>query len=84
MARLAAHRIHSISTSFPIRTLPVFLASYTFPATKIANANGVGQVLFGGANYVFALEANNGIVAFQPVLGPPGPPVFTPNPATCG
>ena len=60
---------------------PVFLASYTFPATKIANANGVGQVLFGGANYVFALEANNGIVAFQPVLGPPGPPVFTTEPS---
>ncbi len=28
---------------------PVLLASYSFPATKIANANGVGQVLFGGS-----------------------------------
>ena len=61
--------------------VPVLLASYNFPANKIANANGIGQVLFGGANYVFALEANNGIVAFQPVFGPPGPPVFTTEPS---
>ncbi len=53
-------------------SLPLLLAKYNFPTNHQANANFIGQVLFVGTN-VYALDANNGIVAYtlgqqQPTL----------------
>jgi hypothetical protein len=48
---------------------PLIIAKYDFPTNKRPNGNAVGQVLFAG-NRVFAVDANNGIVAFTIV--PPG------------
>lgn len=51
---------------------PVLIAKYNFPTNHQANGNFIGQVLFGGTN-VYALDANNGILAmtwvpFRPPL----------------
>jgi hypothetical protein len=47
-------------------SLPVFVASYNFPTNSQANANRCGRVIFAG-NRVFALDANNGFLAFTVV-----------------
>src|SRR5262249_46603165 len=60
---------------------PLLLAQYNFSVNHAANANFIGQVVFSG-NYVFALDANNGIMAFSISAGPLGPPVFTSQPAS--
>ena len=43
---------------------PLLLAQYNFPVNHQANANFIGQVVFGTTN-VFAVDGNNGIVAFK-------------------
>jgi hypothetical protein len=48
---------------------PLIIAKYNFPANKRPNGNAIGQVVFAG-NRVFAVDGNNGIVAFTIV--PPG------------
>jgi hypothetical protein len=47
-------------------TLPVIIASYNFPTNFQANANRCGRVIFAG-DRVFALDANNGFLAFTVV-----------------
>ncbi len=47
-------------------SLPVFVASYNFPTNSQANANRCGRVVFAG-DRVFALDANNGFLAFTVV-----------------
>ncbi len=52
---------------------------YNFPVTHVSNANFIGQVVM-GANKIFAIDANNGIIAvpeFQTptaITAPPPPP----------
>ncbi|EEF57793.1 glycoside hydrolase family 71/99-like protein [Pedosphaera parvula] len=43
---------------------PVLLARVNFPVNQKPNANFVGQIVFGGGK-VFAIDGNNGIVAFS-------------------
>lgn len=50
---------------------PFLLGSYNFPTNKQGNANFIGQVIF-TSNKVFALDGNNGIVAFN-LVAPSGP-----------
>ncbi len=47
-------------------SLPVYLASYDFPTNYQANQNRCGRVIFAG-DRVFALDANNGFLAFTVV-----------------
>lgn len=47
-------------------SLPVYLASYNFPTNHQDNANSCGRVIFAG-DRVFALDANNGFLAFTVV-----------------
>ncbi len=42
---------------------PMLIARYSFPANQFPNANFIGQTVFAG-NKVFALDGNNGIMAF--------------------
>ena len=42
---------------------PLLIAKYNFPTNSKPNGNVVGQVVFAG-NKVFALDGNNGVVAF--------------------
>jgi hypothetical protein len=42
---------------------PLIIAKYPFPTNKRPNGNAIGQVVFAG-NRVFAVDGNNGIVAF--------------------
>ncbi|MDB6121373.1 MAG: Immunoglobulin I-set domain protein [Pedosphaera sp.] len=59
---------------------PLLLASYNFPMSpRQANNNGIGQVIFSG-NKVFALDGNNGILAFTIASGPITPPLITQQP----
>jgi hypothetical protein len=44
-------------------TLPTLIARYSFPANSQGNANRCGRVIFAG-DRVFALDANNGFLAF--------------------
>jgi len=46
---------------------PLLIAGYNFPTKELLNGNFIGQVLFAG-NKVYALDGNNGIVAFTVVL----------------
>jgi hypothetical protein len=48
---------------------PLIIAKYNFPANKRPNGNAIGQVIFAG-NRIFAVNGNNGVVAFTIV--PPG------------
>ena len=64
---------------------PVVLNRYNFPVNRKANGNAIGQVVFGtnavsGTNYVFALDANNGIVGFTLSSGPVPPPTILSHP----
>ncbi|HVV01241.1 MAG TPA: immunoglobulin domain-containing protein, partial [Verrucomicrobiae bacterium] len=47
---------------------PVLIASNRFPASAIANVNRIGQIIM-TPNYVFAIDANNGLLAMR--LTPP-------------
>jgi hypothetical protein len=47
-------------------SLPVYIASYNFPTNAQDNANRCGRVIFSG-DKVFALDANNGFLAFSVV-----------------
>jgi hypothetical protein len=52
---------------------------------RVANANVVGQVIFGvniltGTNYIFALDANNGLAAYVLSGGTVPPPTFSQQP----
>jgi hypothetical protein len=51
---------------------PLLIATYNFPSNAMPNKNGVGQVIFAG-NRVYALDGNNGIVAFD-IVPPALPP----------
>lgn len=50
---------------------PFLLATHNFPTNKQANANLIGQAIF-TSNKVFAVDGNNGIVAFN-LVAPAGP-----------
>jgi hypothetical protein len=52
---------------------PLLIARYNFPTNQQPNANFIGQVLFAG-NRVWAVDGNNGVMAFT-ILPPPGPPL---------
>jgi hypothetical protein len=47
---------------------PMFLAQYNFPSNQVANANFISQTVIAGWK-VFALDGNNGLVAFY--INPP-------------
>jgi hypothetical protein len=48
---------------------PVLIASTQFPANAVTNANRIGQVIM-TPDYVFAIDANNGLLAMQLVTPP--------------
>lgn len=50
-------------------TEPLFITSYNFPVNQQPNGNGCGRIIFSG-DRVYALDSNNGLVAFRlvPVL----------------
>jgi uncharacterized protein (TIGR02597 family) len=50
---------------------PTLLCAANFPANQTANANRIGQVIM-TPNYVFAIDANNGLLAFR-LTGPTAP-----------
>ncbi|HZO83679.1 MAG TPA: immunoglobulin domain-containing protein [Verrucomicrobiae bacterium] len=52
---------------------PLLIARYNFPTNQQPNGNFIGQVLFAG-NRVWAVDGNNGVVAFS-ILPPSGPPL---------
>jgi hypothetical protein len=49
---------------------PLLIASNRFPANAVANANRIGQIIM-TTNYVFAIDANNGLLAMR--FSPPPP-----------
>src|SRR5262249_18416649 len=49
-------------------TTPMLLNRYNFPSNQVANANVICQTIIAG-NRVFALDANNGLMAFT-IQGP--------------
>jgi len=64
---------------------PVVLNRYNFPINRVPNANAIAQVVFGtnatlATNYVFALDANNGIMGFTLSSGPLPPPLILAQP----
>jgi hypothetical protein len=64
---------------------PVALNRYNFPVNHLPNANAISQVVFGtnavsGTNYVFALDANNGIMGLTLSSGPLPPPQILSQP----
>jgi uncharacterized protein (TIGR02597 family) len=61
-------------TNFNSSTL---LCTANFPANQTANVNRIGQVIV-TTNYVFALDANNGLLAFR--LSGPTAPIFLSQP----
>lgn len=59
---------------------PLLLAQYNFPVNPHnGNANFIGQTFFAG-NYVFTIDANNGIMALKVVSGPVSPPTILRQP----
>jgi hypothetical protein len=52
---------------------PVLVSAAGFPVNKLSNANRIGQVIM-TSNYVFALDGNNGMLAFR--LSGPTPPII--------
>jgi hypothetical protein len=48
---------------------PIMVASNGFPANCVTNANRIGQIIM-TTNYVFAIDANNGLLAMQLVVPP--------------
>ena len=62
------------------RDNPLVLAQYNFPQNpRVANNNSIGRVLFAG-NRVFALNGNNGMMAFTIASGPVTPPTILRHP----
>ncbi len=64
---------------------PVALNRYNFPVNHLQNNNAVAEVIFGtnsvsGTNYVFALDANNGIMGLTLSSGPVPPPTILSQP----
>jgi hypothetical protein len=57
-----------------LASLPVLVHQELFPSDN-ANANGTGAVDFGGGR-VYALDSNNGIVAFEVKKSPPKQPTL--------
>jgi hypothetical protein len=60
---------------------PVLLNRYNFPVTQLGNAVPNAQVIFGtnsflGKSMVFALDANNGLMAYTYAFGPVSKPRF--------
>jgi hypothetical protein len=51
-----------------VPSAPLLVAQYSFPVNQQANANFIGQAVFAG-NRVWALDANNGLMAFA-IEGP--------------
>ena len=77
---LAGINIAGVSTNAPDTlalyditdlSAPLLIATYNFPSNALPNKNMVGQVLFAG-NRVYALDGNNGIVAFS-IVAPAKP-----------
>ncbi|PYJ81751.1 MAG: hypothetical protein DME22_20495 [Verrucomicrobia bacterium] len=58
---------------------PLLLAQYNFSINHVANNNFIGRVLFAG-DKVFALDGNNGILAFAVASGPLAPPTILQQP----
>lgn len=59
---------------------PLLIADYSFPESPPqGNANFIGQCIIAG-DYVFALSANNGLMGFRLVAGPPSTPEFVQQP----
>ncbi len=54
---------------------PLFINRYNFPANQFANANFISQVIISG-NYLFAIDGNNGLMAFTIASGPASPPTI--------
>ncbi len=54
---------------------PVLLSRENFPTNKVANTGNFGPVIFGG-NKMFALEPQNGLVAFRVEFGAVAPPLL--------
>ena len=52
---------------------PLLVAQYNFPVSSQPNGNFIGQVVFAG-NLVFAVDGNNGILAFT-IVPPSRPPL---------
>jgi hypothetical protein len=52
---------------------PILLGKYDFPATQYPNVNYLGQVIFAG-NRIFAVDGNNGVVAFAITNAPVSSP----------
>ncbi|PWU10210.1 MAG: hypothetical protein C5B50_25915 [Verrucomicrobia bacterium] len=48
---------------------PVLIGSCQFPANAVTNANRIGQIIM-TSNYVFAIDANNGLLALQLITPP--------------
>lgn len=55
---------------------PTLLCVANFPANQTANVNRIGQVIM-TTNYVFAIDANNGLLAFR-LKGPAAPSFLLP------
>jgi hypothetical protein len=53
---------------------PTLIASNRFPANSVTNANRIGQIIT-TSNYVFAIDANNGLLAMR--FTPPPPLLLT-------
>lgn len=77
---LAGINIAGVSTNAPDTlalyditdlSAPLLIATYNFPSNAMPNKNLVGQVLFAG-DRVYALDGNNGIVAFS-IIAPAKP-----------
>jgi hypothetical protein len=58
---------------------PLFLGQYPFPVNHQPNANFIGQVVFAGSNRVYAVDGNNGVVAFA--ITPPLTPTLRVTPS---
>ncbi|MEW6156518.1 MAG: immunoglobulin domain-containing protein, partial [Verrucomicrobiota bacterium] len=58
---------------------PLLVGSYRFPVNHINNNNFIGRVLFAG-DRVYALNGNNGMVAFRIVAGASSPPAILKQP----
>lgn len=55
---------------------PILLGKYNFPVNQQGNANSFGQVVV-ATNRVFAIDGNNGVVAFTITNAPPAAPQLT-------
>jgi hypothetical protein len=58
---------------------PLKIAGYNFPQNHSDNGNFIGWAVW-STNRVYALCANNGILAMELVPGPPGPPIIVTQP----